>query len=667
MRLRPSCPWFNEDIRVARQSRRRCERRWRKSKSSSDRHLYNQQRDTVRKLINKAITSHYSMKIGETNGDQKKLYDIVSGLLNTSSKPVLPSDMARSDEELASIFSKYFSTKIASIRSSFPLLGAQCAASRGCSQHTSEVTRDIPHLVHFTPATVCEIEGIIMKSTKSCHLDPVPVSLIKPCLKAFSQFITSLVNKSLSEAHFPDNLKVAHIRPLLKKTGLDKENLSNYRPISNLKFLSKILEKVVCSRIQKHKSENDLDNTFQSAYKPNHGVETALLRVHNDIMCALDNGEVCAVVLLDLSAAFDTVDHNLMQLRLKSQLGIDGQALKWFESYLSCRPQYVRINSSISEPWFQDYSVPQGSVLGPVMFTVYTSPLRDVILEHDVQYHFYADDTQLYLRLKPSQQNVDIGITKLEACLKSVSQWMSNNFLKLNENKTEYMLIGSKRNLSKFSSDKIIVGNSEVKRVSQVRNLGVVFDSGMLMKSQISKVVSSASSHIHNIWRIRKYLTQQATEQIVHSFVTCRLDMCNSLYTGLPKNQISRLQRIQNMAARLVTIRKRSDSISPILKSLHWLPVSKRIVYKILLITYKTLHYSSPRYLHQILKCHVPVRNLRSASQLQLFVPKTNTSWGDRAYANVAPKLWNGIPLQIRQSPSVDVFKKRLKSHLFET
>ena len=195
------------------------------------------------------------------------------------------------------------------------------------------------------------------------------------------------------------------------------------------------------------------------------------------------------------------------------------------------------------------------------------------------------------------------------------------------------MLIGSKRNLSKFSSDKIIVGNSEVKRVSQVRNLGVVLDSGMLMKSQISKVVSSASSHIHNIWRIRKYLTQQATEQIVHSFVTCCLDMCNSLYTGLPKNQISRLQRIQNMAASLVTIRKRSDSISPILKSLHWLPVSKRIVYKILLITYKTLHYLSPRYLHHILKCHVPVRNLRSASQFQLFVPKTNTRWGDRAYA----------------------------------
>ena len=227
------------------------------------------------------------------------------------------------------------------------------------------------------------------------------------------------------------------------------------------------------------------------------------------------------------------------------------------------------------------------------------------------------------------------------------------------------MLAGSARQLRKFSADKIIVGNSEVKRVHQARNLGVIFDSDMSMKSQISKVVSSASYHIHNIWRIRKYLNKEAAEQIVHSFVTCRLDMCNSLYVGLPKNQISRLQRVQNMAARLITISKRSDSISNILKSLHWLPVSKRIIYKILLITYKTLRYSSPKYLYQILKCHDPVRNLRSSSQLQLFTPKTNTSWGDRAFANVAPKLWNGIPLNIRQSQSVEVFKRKLKHHLF--
>ena len=122
-------------------------------------------------------------------------------------------------------------------------------------------------------------------------------------------------------------MKVSHIRPLLKKTGLDKENLCNYRPISNLKFLSKILERVVCVRIQKHANENSLGDVFQSAYKPNHGVETALLCVHSDIMCALDNGEVCAVVLLDLSAAFDTVDHNVLLLRLENELGIHGKAL----------------------------------------------------------------------------------------------------------------------------------------------------------------------------------------------------------------------------------------------------------------------------------------------------------------------------------------------------
>ena len=185
-------------------------------------------------------------------------------------------------------------------------------------------------------------------------------------------------------------------------------------------------------------SENNVGNTFQSAYKPSHGVETAaLLRVHS----ALETVEkVCAVELRDLIAAFDTVDHNLKQLRLKSQLGIDSWALiKWFESYLSCRPQHVRINSSISEPWFQDVAVPQGSVLGPVInvYCLYKPPTWcDTWILYDVQYHFYVDDTQLYLRLKPFQHNVDTGIQKkLEACLKSVSQWMSDNFLKLNEKK----------------------------------------------------------------------------------------------------------------------------------------------------------------------------------------------------------------------------------------
>ena len=664
VRLRPSSPWFNEGIREARQSRRRLERKWHRTKSTTDRELYNQQKNVVCRLVNKAKTSHYSLKIEETKGDQKRLFNIVNGLLNNRSKPVLPSFSSETDEELAFRFSKYFSEKIANIRLMFrpsTQVGVRCG-----HELSPGASKNITCLNIFSPASVDEIKEFIMKSNnKSCELDPVPVSLIKACVNSVTPFITSVVNKSFSAGVFPDNLKVSHIRPLLKKTGLDKENLCNYRPISNLKFLSKILERVVCVRIQKHANENSLGDVFQSAYKPNHGVETALLCVHSDIMCALDNGEVCAVVLLDLSAAFDTVDHNVLLLRLENELGIHGKALNWFESYLSRRPQHVRIGTSNSKPFYQEYSVPQGSVLGPILFTVYTCPLRDVILKHNIQYHFYADDTQLYVRLKPSQSDVDAGIKNLEECLKSISQWMNDNFLKLNENKTEYMLVGSTKQLGKFCSEKITVGNSEVKCVHQARNLGVIFDSEMSMKPQISRVISTSSSHIHNIWKIRKYLTREATEQIVHSFVTCRLDMCNSLYIGLPKKQISRLQRVQNMAARLITRRKRSDSISQILTSLHWLPVSKRIIFKVLLITFKTLHYSSPRYLYQMLKFYNPVRNLRSMTQLQLSVPRTRTSWGDRAYTNIAPKMWNDIPLHIRQSPSVEVFKRKLKHYLF--
>ena len=175
------------------------------------------------------------------------------------------------------------------------------------------------------------------------------------------------------------------------------------------------------------------------------------------------------------------------------------------------------------------------------------------------------------------------------------------------------------------------------------------------MKSQISNVVSSASFHIHNIWRIRKYLNQKATEQIVHSCITCRLDMCNSLYIGLPQNQIARLQRVQNMAARLVTLRSRSDSISDILKSLYWLPVSKRIIYKLLLITYKTLLHSSPHYLYQILKPYTHNRIYVQVHSSSYVHPKPITNRGTGLLLTLHPKLWNTLPLETRQSSSIEI------------
>ena len=288
------------------------------------------------------------------------------------------------------------------------------------------------------------------------------------------------------------------------------------------------------------------------ASKPFHGTETALLRVNNDILSAIDDGKITALVLLDLSAAFDTVDHKILLSRLQYHLGIHDIALDWCKSYLLNRPQHVCIGNVISKPVILDYSVPQGSVLGPQWFTVYTSPVRDIILKYNLNYHVYADDTQLYITFKSSQEPAESCITTLEKCIQEIRSWMRQNFLKLNDEKTEFLLFGSRQQLSKVSLPFITIGDSQITPSSQARNLGVIFDSTMTLKPHISNIVRVSSFHIRNISRIRKYLNQSAAEQIIHAFVISRLDNGNALFYGLPQNQISRLQHIQDTAALLV-------------------------------------------------------------------------------------------------------------------
>ena len=236
--------------------------------------------------------------------------------------------------------------------------------------------------------------------------------------------ITKLVNCSLSEGLVPDGFKKAVVTPLIKKESLPVEDLKNYRPVSGLTFISKLVERVVAKELVDHIHQHDLDNSYQSAYKSGHSTETALLSIKNDIHLSLSRGEATALVLLDLSAAFDTIDHSTLLDCLLDWLGVSGLALKWFSSYLTERYQCVKIGSTLSKLQKLLFGVPQGSVLGPLLFSLYTSPLSTLIGRHEgVNFHFYADDTQLYVHL--SHRNASAAFDKLNRCLQDVKEWMS--------------------------------------------------------------------------------------------------------------------------------------------------------------------------------------------------------------------------------------------------
>ena len=250
-------------------------------------------------------------------------------------------------------------------------------------------------LSSFEPVSEADILKILKSSTtKSCDLDPIPTALVKECADILVTPINNIINYSLREGSFPNCFKTAYVTPLLKKPNLDRNLLKNYRPVSNLSFISKLIEKIVAKQLNNYIDSEGLSNVNQSAYRRLHSTESALLKIQNDIAASME-----ALTLLDLSAAFNTIDHDILFNSLRDWFGVDGTVLRWIKSYLSNHKQKVKLGNSFSDAFSLPYGVPQGSVLGPLLFTLYTTPLSNIISNFNVTHHLYADDTQIYLAL----------------------------------------------------------------------------------------------------------------------------------------------------------------------------------------------------------------------------------------------------------------------------
>ena len=376
------------------------------------------------------------------------------------------------------------------------------------------------------------------------------------------------------------------------------------------------------------------------------------------------SGNEAVLVLLDLTSAFDTVDHQILLSRLEERFGVSSTAAKWFESYLNERKQQVIIDGALSDPTLLRWGVPQGSVIGPLLFVCYTTPIQDIIHAHDFSSMMYADDTQLYISVKSGEAN--LIIQKLEICLQAIRSWMDDNFLFLNDSKMEILHLSSHfRHVKELPP--ISINNTQFYSSKVVRNLGVNLDNHLSLRSQVNNVCRKASFALRRINKVRRFLCKSSTEILIHSFISSLLDNCNSLLIGVHDKDIAKLQRIQNSAARLVSLRKKREHITPILKELHWLPVKSRIQFKIIMLTYKSLHGQSPEYLSDLIIPYVPARSLRSASQNLLVVKRGKTkAYGDRAFSCVAPLLWNSLPNSLRSQSNVNVFKTQLKTYLFK-
>ena len=343
------------------------------------------------------------------------------------------------------------------------------------------------------------------------------------------------------------------IRPLLKKLGLELIT-SNYRPVGNLPYLSKVLEKIVLARYD-HCDRHNLIPSFQLAHRPKHSCETSMVKLVNDLLWSMERKEATAVAVIDLSAAFDMVDHNILIDLLHETFGIGDKALRWFQSYLKNKYCKVKIGKDYSERNSLNFSVPQGSCAGPVLYLSYAVSISDVVSEvseegdpRPISLIGFADDHVMKKSYIPTlEDDEELCIANIQACLFRVKKWMDSMRLKMNEGKTEFIIIGSGHKIAKCSTTHLNVNNIEVQRSSVIKYLGTHMDEKLSFKEHITAKCRTAAINFQRIKAIWQVLTEQAMETLALGTVMSHLDYCNAILCDLPNIDISQLQAIQNV------------------------------------------------------------------------------------------------------------------------
>jgi hypothetical protein len=395
------------------------------------------------------------------------------------------------------------------------------------------------------------------------------------------------------------------VLPLLKSNSADTNTLSNYRPVANLPFLSKIVEKIVAEHLVNLLNSNRCFDPHQSGYRRFYSCETAIAYLMNAIFTGMDNGRVTLLILLDLSSAFDCVDHRILINKLEL-VGVSGSALKWFSNYLSSRYQSTVITSTVSPPLPLKRGVPQGSVLGPLLFSTYFSGFREIILRYGFDYVIYADDVQLFQTIPPD--GLKDCCSRAEACIDELRKYFTSLKLSLNVKKTEVILLGTKKACDRCQFSGIMVNGNLVEPSTTVRTLGVMLDQHLTMESHVNKIRRSAFANLRLIARSKKCLSRDTTILLAHSFILSHLNYCVSLLVGINQTLISKLQLIINSTMRMICGLRKHQSVDNAIEQHGWLSVDQIIQRRILSIVLQVLEYGEPEYLRQYINQYIPRR-----------------------------------------------------------
>ena len=517
---------------------------------------------------------------------------------------------------------------------------------------------------YFRPVTEQETLKIVMAlpSNKAPGADKVTARILKASVPVTLPLLTNLINCSFRSGIFAESWRLAEVVPCIKDKEGDRDDPSNSRPISLLPITSKVCERAAHSQLVRFLQDHSIIHPFQSGNRKSHSTESALIYFTDEILKNMDGKHISVVVLLDMTKAFDSIRHDILLAKLR-RIGISSSALAWFSSYLSGRKQVVRIGNTVSEQLELRFGVPQGSILGPVLFTLYVNELLSI--PNHCQSMGYVDDTKLLLALPPNQ-TAD-AVSMLNDDLREITKWCCRNSLLLNPDKTKLLVIGVPQLTKTLPTLSVTLMGKKIEPVTTAKDLGVYIDKSLNYNDHINKISSSCIYKLMMINRISYLLDRESLLLLIHSFVFNKLLYCSSVWSNTSKKNIKKLQLLQNFAARIVLGLRKYDHISDGLKTLGWLDINQKLRFNDCVMMYKCLNKSAPAYLSQRFKkrSQIHSRTTRNCNDLEL--SKCRLATGQRSFSFRGAKIWNELPKSIRDATSLNTFKKNLLNLFKET
>ena len=647
---RPPSPWISNDIKEAINFRNRLQKELKGNRSNVPlQEQYRNEKKRVKSLIVKAKTNYYHGKFNSCRGDIKGTWKVIKDLIPNNKKN---SGISGRVNEFNSFFSNVGKNTFEKSR-----VGAILDDNvLNFEAHSNQVDLDRePFKFHPVDCNTVILAIKHLKNTNSFGSDEISFRFIKDSLPVNIIYITIIINTSIVTYTFPDSWKLPHVIPLFK--GGDEDDISNYRPISLLPVLSKILERIIADQLMIYLESNKLLSNTQHGFRPKLSTETALLKVSDAIYSNIENKKISLLLLLDLSKAFDSVNHNIL-LNKCINLNID---TNWLKSYLNNRYQLVRSGNNLSEKLPISFGVPQGSILGPILFSIYVNDMK----EHfpDCLLVQYADDVQFLLNgnineIPTLKNNAEIILKRAKAYFQKVG-------LLLNEKKTQCIFIGSRQYISRLPEDIGITFNEKILVPSkQVKNLGVYFDNFMTFSIHIEEMSKKVNGLLFYLNRIKDQLDDSARKIVIQSLVLTIINYCSTIWGTTNKTLIEKVQRLQNFAVRIALGNLRKfDHVSPAFEKLHWLRIKDKIYYDICLLVFKSINNYFPDWFYK-LPTVAQVRNTQTRQCVDLFIPRTTTLQGSRLFSVGGPLSWNKLPEQIKGANNLLNFKCKLRNFL---